>query len=549
MPYQAPARDEISQFVIDPPYKKKDNPDRLLSLKLLDGLYWNSNTDDEILIGAILLGINTIDAEPKYRFLNSNGYWGINKGSELKKEYKKLLKVRDEDKNPLDDRKQYVYFEKLYNYLNNNRVVAEKIITSLNQAYQAEYKQLGKKDAVSRWPTVDALLDDVANNMSAILQKQDNRRGINGLLKGLPALSRLKGKIAEAISKYKSLYEPKGEAKPQRKKHNPKRDLAIHMLELANNTCDKYYPLTDDEKITDDNLHHLEQRYSTRMGAMLMVMKEIEADYGLTEWMFWPPEMSELYRYCQEALNIKRSTDLDSFTQGRFLKSLFSYIDNIPVIAKDPEKYNISAEAVTNLYKNWKMINWKLHSFTQPVEDLPTNISGKAGGYAKYGTEFVFNSGVVTLTDMICVPAIGKKAVKAVGGAIGYAIFGPGGALLGAYAAGLAVDKVLPGYVALPFVTCLQPIGNALGKAAGGLVTVAVYPLEKGFRMLVTSDQKLTEQQVHAIIGNSEFLESLLRSPDKVFSSEEKDKLDTIVGNAKPIENTYQPRYGSAMKS
>lgn len=542
MPYQAPTRQELEKSIENPLYKK-NNPDRLLAIHLLKEIKkHDSEVPEDVLIGAVLLGLYSIDDEPKYkvsRWLTADGSWLLNKGSDLKQEYKTLLKISPE--NILDDRQQYIYLERLFNYFKDRPQTTTKIINTLNALYNQWRATIKLEPAPSRWFSEELLLNDITKQMSAILNNPNNKKGMRGLLKGLPALSVLKDKVSHAIEKYKKLFELESKIqKKPKKKPNPKRDLAINILEFANDTCDHFYGLKEKLEVStldeDEFRHNLELRYNIRAGAILSVMKELEREYEGYDWLFWTAEHSELYKNCQEALNIKHSDDLPQFVQGKFIRSMFSYLDNAPEVAKNPKKYGIEEAAMKNVTNNWMNISRQLHLLSAPKHELAPVVSARIGGTVNHCTQFVFNSAAGSITDIVCIPQSAKHAVKALGGAIGYAMLGPAGAILGSYTAGLVANRVVPGLLATPVVGMLEPFSKALGAAMGTIVTVAIYPIEgasKGlYKLIVTSNEEITEQQRKEIKANSEFLSSLRRSPAKVFSEENKAKLATVTEKA-----------------
>lgn len=562
MAYQAPIRTKLNEFIKDPNYNKTDNANRLIALQLLKEFnailmepastpvgvvaidiengptFYSNNKQQEqeeldALISMMLLAYDTTKNMTESEWCPS---WFKYNNSALRSGIFKAL-----DLGKMDERTRYYYLGKAYSYLNKYPQKAEKLVQKLNTFCESDLTRLGFKKQKSLWPTVNDLKAALATAMKDILAKTENRSFLD-LLKGPPALRSLKDKITTAINNYRNLFKSeKAKAVGQqltqdeiagRIKTTSRRELAVSFLEFANSTCDKFYaqPASLDN-LNDDALHNLEICYNIRMGAILDVMMAIEAEYAAYKWVCWPPDKSKLYQYCKEALGINSSADLDVELKNEYLGAIYTYLHHAPKnIKHEYERYGTTEKTFRHVQENIHKIRNEVVSFIQPEGDIPCNVAGTVGSHAKYYTEFVFNSGVASLVNLaIPVPEMGKTAVKLLSGAIGAAIFGPVGGFVFSYASQLFTERVLPGYIAWPAISMFKPLGTALGTGVGGAATLLIYPLEKGFKFVIHSSQKITQEQMDAILTDMQFIAAMLNSPPEVISMDKKEKLKEMM--------------------
>lgn len=497
------------------------NPRRIALIHLIQGIQDTFHSKN-IKIATMILGVYLIGGNLKYHLFSPKKVTILGykiKGSELHDLLISGLKLNDPT-NELDSCTAIEYLAELFDFLKKNLQVVNKLITLINS-----------DESLSKpiWKNAEELLTCIENVASQILAEQS--QGISDALYARLTSEFIKKRLIEIAQHYRSL-----------KKGNAAHDLLADYMEFIAITSDFYGEASSNTnlKLTPELAKIFSRPYNILMGVVRYTMVELENETTLSNWFSfqqkaWSVKNSDLYKSLSATFSKNYSTDFSYAESHDFIDELSSHLRKFPYF-KQTSLYKQNEVLFNQIEKNLNNIHFQLTEQKRILSakgEIPSGVSARVGANVKYLTEFGVNTVVSKAASTIFVPEIGKQAVRAVGGAVGYVLFGPTGAFIGICLADHVATAYIQTTVSGFTVSAVHPLGSKLGSITGGVVSVAIYPAEQGIRYAFSSDPELAKKQREFIMHNEKFLSALCKFPDKIFSPEKKEIIEMTQENDK----------------
>lgn len=493
MGYKAPSLQELKKLAttLREAYKGT-NQHRLHFLAILQNLASDPQLDFDdhdafkILMGAYLFEMQVIGKEYKwYSPDRSDMYYHIRNGLGM-----------DQNTEPCDT-DTFIYITAFYNYVEKR---AHKEFTQN-----------------TFWCTNQALSKDILKGIEILLSRQYPQ--VHSLLTALPRYQNLVDNMTDMTIRYNRLSPPKywgwsGNAHIEQST----------FVDFISAYCNEYYAQKPD---ADQDTLEAAVPYFLRLGALVYVMSELEKECALSS----SAKRSKLHQLCAEAANIKLTTDVSLQERGIWLFQLTQELNSIianrqDFIARFQEQLNKSNSNIRNvslwLTENLSKVHAQLASchleVVQP-NSIQASATSAVGGAASYGMRTAIRT-----TTGYTFPTTTSLIIRgAAAGATGFAVFGPGGALLGVSISLLKnIGSVI---VSSLLVKLLSKMGNTVAGGAAGVIIMPVNATRTGIMNLYRKYKGYQDFNPQELRKNDEFLDALMSLPDDVFPNEHKENL------------------------
>lgn len=491
----------------------------LLFLEQLDPSAKEAITEKELVqvgFGAFLSALAIIEKE--YHLLNPklNKKFGLQSGSLM---YHILVDELGFNELKDADEDYFICAEKFYNFLFNN-------VYSLKEMIEEHFKKTG------------LVWSDLKKNCLYALRliMGHMKLHITHFMHALPEEKKIDQRLSEIRQKYQSEKDKTQGYVSFFKSKSANRSFQVQLLDLI--------PAVLADQKSEDPAHFqvLSRSMRVKIGALLIVIQSINQESHL------PFSKQYLRDLCLEALNIHKLQDIDVDTQLGCLTALSNFLKDNNQLSRmeqlalekykkenalqpiDPKIAIIHAELdrmIANVLQMNHITNWPAtHTLSHLMEILCS-----APGY---GLGWVAGYMASDSTQAI------KPKVQISKG-INYASTAFLGLSrsnwMGYFAANIIGEQILT----RAFAKLFECFGKLIGRTTGGAVGLVFDLSYKGLRQLCHAYLHIAKQFPEVPEKNIEFIESLLRLPEELFSDHNKKLMaDLYLEEPGPAEPPYE---------
>lgn len=480
MGYTMPSLQELKKLaaILKDEYKGASQQ-RLDFLTLAQHLALNHELDSqpeqsqEILMGAYLFEMQMIGREYRWYSPDRSSLYHLIQD--------KLKLAHDET---LTDTQKFICITAFYNYAKN-----------------ADDNLAADTD----WYTNEALAKDVLKGIETLLTRQYPQ--VHSVLTALPRSENITKNMQGMTMRYNALSPPtlwgfRGGAYVS----------DARFVDFISAYCEKF----GEEALNADP-------YCLRLGSLVYAMKQVELTYSLPSYA----SRSQLHQLCEKAANIKLSTDIPQAERGTWLLLLSN---ELSTICKDHQDFIDEFAEKTGMKDIRQWLGKHQSNLYQQLSECqlevihPNSMQASAtsavGGAAAYGMKTAIRT-----TTGFAFPTTTSLLIRgAAAGATGFAIFGPGGALLGV---SLSLVKNIGSVIV---ANLLMRLLSRMGKTvAGGAAEIIAMPIDASRRGIIKLYEKYKGYEAFTpeeIRENDAFINALMSLPDDVFSLENKQNLE-----------------------
>lgn len=375
--------------------------------------------------------------------------------------------------------------------------------------------------ASNYWRRKQGLLDAIYLTLQKIIDNQQTV--INALLIESPDFFVLKENVKKVIQEYNKEVASRTEV-------NDSRQNFVNLLAFINLHCLEVKHVQE-EKIDDLQSYVQYSQCDTLKGALLLpLLSQEAAKCGLGFWRRF--QGSSLANLCLEALNIKATTDMTFDAQSDYLKALLRHINWLKRHQKESIEHWEAEYGSLQLDKNIKEITDFYKSTKKQAGQTSfsdTYLRSLASTAAQHGI-------TLTATKVVKDVAIqGLKVALLGAGPVGVVTFtiveGLNAVILDATTTMLlrevgsyVADNILPSAISRLYAEVLGRIGDTIGGTAIGAVQLSVATGYQGIKNLLGFYKEINPNDKE-YIENTEWIITLLKLPDDLFSKENKDKI------------------------
>ncbi|MDR3492638.1 MAG: hypothetical protein P4M12_11475 [Gammaproteobacteria bacterium] len=474
--YQPPTAEELQQFWnnLDNIYDGT-NGKRLTQIQLLKKINEKKSLPTNVLLGILFFLLKDIAHE-------NNSYGMFKSGSTLLKRLEKVLKISNTNK-PSDANK-IIYLSDLQKYINENNIILPGYINS--QTLCNEINIFLKK-----------LIDKSVADITILLKK---RPSAEAFLKNFAALP----------DEYN-----------KNKKSNSVREKHIDFIKALEEQC-------------IENRLGVEQifssfGYAVRFGALLYIMTLIESEYLLTS-----PENSYLYRLCQQATNIHRTSDVSPLDKFLYFSEFFNFIPKINPVHHEHNCWQDKGfregknffldmqKTLTELMKSQLALidNTDTHPHLARVREMILSTT-------QFGVSLCSPNVAKNLLEF----DLAKNVISGGAGMLGFAFYGPQGAIIASQLGALVEERLIPTTIHRITGKIFQKIGTVVGQTTGQVVYLTFsLPLD-AFHSFLGLTGIMNRKKNNGDLkpyDDKEWIMALLNLPDSVFPESKKTVIRSV---------------------
>ncbi len=511
MPYTPPTSEELHKTIEELLVKYPgSNEEHKAFIKIVQAIHQSKTATEEARRAAMYITLlqlsnnNHLVSSKKKTLFGYKCY-----GSELDDLLRKGLKMGSS--NMMEDQDYILMLSELFGELERHPKYYEHLLQRLqpktkNWFYEQEL-----------WKDLASLKEHILKTVKPYISKHSET--IAKELNNAMTSEQLKREFDEVIRQYRGL-----------KKDNSYHDQFVNFMEFINTMCEVYAEPNKDKMGLDPETEKLfSNPYQLRLAVYCFVFEAVEQErftyrVGLTkpEGNSWLNDGSDLYKILRQVFNCERIANMNPDNRETCLKEIHNFVDKQKFVALEKlAKDKVDPKVIASVKANLNRFNKKILEQINKVSALPrqaSTVGGTAGKYVSDLTTFGLDVGISEVAPLL-VPDIGRKAVQGAGGAIGYLVFGPFGGFLGAVAADKLVSTLASEAACGGFICKTKGATEKVGNFVGGIVTIAIYPLEKGFKYVFSKDPAVRAAQEKCLAQNENLMKSLQYLPPKAFPS------------------------------
>lgn len=402
--------------------------------------------------------------------------------------------------------------------LNGKSLSHEKKLVYINAFYQ--YIDKTAPDNIAEqtsWVSKTSVKKAIVEVEKDLLAKQSPQ--VECVLSSLPA----PGVLFDKLSNIKDKYESASKSQTRWFSSGMAHSQQASFLDLINEYCDRFLPAIDPKSLDRSLLS--QDAYMLRVGAAVYVMKSIEDTYTCRSGT-----SSTLHNICSKS--IKEAGNFD--TRAINLDDRITWLALLSVHVKNMQENHkeflqeMEAKGYKNIMADLKKIEgniWRNLGAYATERDAPSRIHSNMA----FATSGVAQAGISAVIKNVAgdvIPSPAGMFIDSAAGVTGFAVLGPGGAVLGSTLSRMVRTHLVPLAVAGVFAGALDKVGSTIGSTVTGIVILPFSLTASGLQALVSLCNG-PQFDKSALLKDEEYLKTLQSLPDDVFSSENK----TVVAN------------------
>lgn len=432
--------------------------------------------------------------------------------------------------------KRSTLYYKLHTALNiskTNELSFRRKLIYLNAFYQYVSKSAPRTLADdTKWASINCLKDEIIKVEKALLDKQVAQ--VQCVIESLPAPQMLLDKLTNMSARYKAASKEKA-AKSWFSSGETYVDQAA-FLDLIDKYCMRYLPRMQEHM--DPSLEYTDLNYMTRMGSAVYTMKYVEGTYYVNNGT-----TSTLHKMCQMAICPKiksahqnRTIKADEISLGRRINWLTALSNQVRCMLTTEKEFVReqagSEQAYNKLMRELQVIDGNisryLGAYTQE-RDAPSRLESNMTMATSSMAQYTINNGIKTLVGGNIPTPLGM-VIDSVAGATGFAVLGPGGAVLGTTLSRLVRDHVIPMATAGLFSGAIDRVSMSVGSTLTGIVILPFRVTASGLSALhgMCTRPSFDPSEV---LKDEEYIHTLLELPDDVLPADIKEIIQNVVGH------------------
>ncbi len=416
----------------------------------------------------------------------------------------------------------------LYDLLDKNlkKTIKQDAITKVDKViYLAafyRYLQTTAPENIAektKWVSHDALIRNLLKTARGVLWKQEAE--VKCLLESLPKYSLLHRGLAKMEERYLKDCPKPGYLSFWSPPNG--HQLQAKFIDLIIDYSETYL-----SKITDPNFDpalQVHESYLILVGANVCVLKYLEDECTVSS-----AQGRNLYEKCKAAMNVYSSQSIDLDYKIGGLECLKLHLTNMLEHRKDfldqKEK-----EGYPTVRADIQKMRAKI------AADIATYMKAQLAPSALHTGVASVTSGVTQAVLRSSVPSPVGMLVDTAAGMTGFAVFGPGGALLGSTLSRLVRTQLIPLAFASMFSGVLEKIGRGVGHTTAGVVLFPFECTARGLSALVNRYGDSFDKS--ELRKNLKWIEALMSFPDDVMEKQKKDVITKVSGVTEPPLRRY----------
>lgn len=427
----------------------------------------------------------------------------------------------------------YYTIHKHLNISKENELTFRRKLIYLNAFYQYISKAAPQDIAdQTKWASIDSLKHEIVKIEKELINKQSAQ--IQCVIEALPAPNMLLDKLSNMTARYKDASKAKA-SKSWFSKGESYEGQAL-FLDLIDKYCQRYLPRMQEHM--DPSVEYTDLAYMTRMGSAVYTMKYVEGTYYLNDGT-----SSTLHKMCQMAVCPKiksshqnKTIKADEIALGRRINWLTALSNQVRCMLNSEKEFirehvGNNEAAYQKLMRELQVIDGNISRYlglyTQE-RDAPSRLESNMTTATSTAAQYAINNGIKTMVGGNIPTPIGMM-IDSVAGATGFAVLGPGGAILGTTLSRLVRDHVIPMATAGLFAGAIDRVSLSVGSTLTGIVILPFRVTASGLSALhgLCSKPAFDPSDV---LKDDEYLHTLIELPDDVLPKDVKEIIQNVTG-------------------